>query len=49
MAKMTKSAAKKRCAEIVTKTFRLFEGEYATAGDYEAIRKVVNRIRNRAK
>ena len=49
MAKMTKSAAKKRCAEIVTKTFRLFEGEYATAGDYDGISTVVNRLRNRAK
>lgn len=49
MAKMSKSAAKKRCAEIISKTYNLLGAEYATATDYEAIRKVVNRIRSRAK
>ena len=49
MAKMSKTAARKRCAEIVSKTYHLLGAEYATATDYEAIRKVVNKIRNRAK
>ena len=49
MPKMSKSAAKKRCAEIVSKTYHLLGAEYATATDYEAITKIVNRIRNRAK
>jgi len=49
VAKMTKSAAKKRCAEIVTKMYNLFGAEYATAKDYTDVRLVVQRIRNRAK
>jgi hypothetical protein len=49
MTKMTKSEAKKKCGEIVTKMYKLFGAEYATAKDYEAVRRVVNIIRNRAK
>ena len=49
MSKMTKSEAKKKCAEIVTKMYKLLGAEYATATDYEAVRKIINKVRNRAK
>lgn len=49
MAKMTKSAAKKRCAEIVTKMSKMFDAEYATVKDYQDVRNVIQRIRNRVK
>ncbi len=49
MAKLTKSGAKKRCAEIITKMSKLFDAEYASVKDYQDVRSVIQRIRNRVK
>jgi hypothetical protein len=49
MRRMSKSNAKKRCAEIITKMYNLMGAEYATAKDYDAVRAIMQRIRNRAK
>lgn len=47
--KLTKRQADKRCGEIVQKMMLLFKAEYATIRDYEAMYKVVDRMRRRMK
>jgi len=49
LAKLTKHGAKKRCAEIITKMSKMFDAEYASVKDYEDVRRVIQRIRNRVK
>ena len=43
MAKMTKTAGRKRLAEIQLKAFRLMGAGYITINDYAAILKIVNK------